>query len=93
MNPHSGLQERTVCKFPPLPWPSLQADYAVGDVITCLPCPGSHTSHLSCLLPWFETASTCPMCRKNLPAAQDIGIDGLMADAVRQRYKLSAASV
>jgi len=64
--------------------PICLADYAAGDVITCLPCPGSHTSHVSCLLPWFETASTCPMCRKNLPAAKDRSLDALMADAARQ---------
>ena len=34
--------------------------------LTEFPCPSRHRFHLSCLLPWLERDSACPLCRHDV---------------------------
>ena len=36
----------------------------IGEKVKTLPC--DHDFHDGCILPWFETNSTCPLCRLDL---------------------------
>lgn len=65
--------------------PVCREDFAVGDSAALLPC--AHAYHLeSCLLPWLQKRSTCPMCRFQLPTD-----DGGSAAAAAEREHHRAA--
>lgn len=44
-------------------------DYAAGEHAREMPC--GHRFHAKCILPWLEMHSSCPVCRFQLPAADD----------------------
>mmetsp|Transcript_11363 Transcript_11363/g.27967 ORF Transcript_11363/g.27967 Transcript_11363/m.27967 type:complete len:389 (+) Transcript_11363:93-1259(+) len=53
------------------------------DKATELPC--GHLFHLSCLRPWLEKQSVCPMCRFQLPSKKQKGNIALLAEHLDQR--------
>jgi hypothetical protein len=43
---------------------SICYDSAVGESIVTLPC--NHDFHMSCIIPWLRSNTTCPLCRRDL---------------------------
>ncbi|KAK7866886.1 hypothetical protein R5R35_006047 [Gryllus longicercus] len=40
-------------------------EHEIGETVKVLPC--KHSFHGSCILPWLDKTSTCPLCRNELP--------------------------
>lgn len=68
--------------------PVCRDDFELGQPAVTLPC--AHTYHLdTCLRPWLERRSTCPLCRYQLPADTDEE-EARRADAARAQEQLRA---
>lgn len=50
-----------------------------------LPC--GHGFHTNCLLHWFVTADTCPVCRIKNSGDEFVRFRDLVADNLREKYK------
>mgnify|MGYP003649528635 CR=1 FL=1 len=46
-----------------------------------------HSFHTQCLLRWFVTGATCPVCRKSSSGDQWVQFRELVAEEMRERYK------
>ena len=44
-------------------------DFTEDDEVTPLPCNTAHYFHSACITPWFQTNTTCPLCRKDIDVA------------------------
>eukprot|EP00039_Didymoeca_costata_P013191 m.196642 g.196642 ORF g.196642 m.196642 type:complete len:488 (-) comp15701_c0_seq3:4304-5767(-) len=64
------------------------ADQQVGDLAAILPC--GHAFHKSCLVPWIERHSNCPVCRGSLTPDQQTGTTREQAERreMRERNRL-----
>jgi len=56
--------------------PVCLVDLAAGAECVCLPCDGAHILHHDCMRTWLQKASTCPMCRFELPTQAVLDRDG-----------------
>jgi len=65
--------------------------------VVCMPCDGCHVVHWDCINPWLQEASTCPVCRFELPAegaAQpDASVDALIGKSVAAVHRLRGAAL
>ena len=50
-----------------------------------LPC--GHTFHTQCLLRWFVTGDSCPVCRESASGNEWVQFRELVAEEMRERYK------
>ncbi|GKC73168.1 RING-H2 finger protein ATL8-like protein [Tanacetum coccineum] len=74
-----GLDRRILDTLPRLTWSvghhSVEfaiclSEYQEADEVRVLPC--QHVYHVTCVNTWFDSHSSCPTCRRDLRAEEDV---------------------